>query len=155
MDVFLAVPPRVVGENIYATLRLFRTPIYVRTTARSRPSVSPKAETKGGIRGGREPPRDAISSWHRWIPTYVRTFEKITNHFFANLNKRPRIFADINPIRKNLGTFVRIPQKVVGHFFEDTTRGTAKKTSKIFSPTPGAYARKNVQNILPYSQGVR
>ena len=48
LGVFLAVP-RVVGENIYATLRLFRTPIYVRATARSRPSVSPKAEAKGGF----------------------------------------------------------------------------------------------------------
>ena len=54
LGVFLAVP-RVVGKNILdvflATLRLFRTPIYVRTTARSRPSVSPKAAARGGSGG--------------------------------------------------------------------------------------------------------
>ena len=80
LGVFLAVP-RVVGENILESFFLIfgsyrarmqrrghgcsaegtrdgRTTSQpdVRTTARSRPSVSPKAEAKGGVWGGREPP---------------------------------------------------------------------------------------------------
>ena len=40
--------------------------------------------------------------------------------FSANLADRPRICSNQIPIRKNPGTFVRIPQKVVGNLFEDT-----------------------------------
>ena len=47
----------------------------------------------------------------------VCILEKMTNHFLRPPYKRPRIFADVNPIRKNLGTFIRTSQKVVGHFF--------------------------------------
>ena len=79
LGVFLAVP-MVVGENIlefflilgatghgcsaegtdaapraHGTGALQASRTYVRTTARSRPSVSPKAEAKGGVWGGREP----------------------------------------------------------------------------------------------------
>ena len=79
LGVFLAVP-RVVGKNIlefFFDFGSYRARMQrrghgcsaegtrdarttsqpdVRTTARSRPSVSPKAEAKGGVWGGREPP---------------------------------------------------------------------------------------------------
>ena len=44
----------------------------------------------------------------------------MTNHFLRNPYKRPGILSNRIPIRKNPGTFVRIPQKVVGYFSEDT-----------------------------------
>ena len=61
----------------------------------------------------------------------VRILEKMTNHFLRPPYKRPGSFADRNPIRANLGTFLRRSEKVVGHFFEDTY----------------------VQNIFPYPRG--
>ena len=91
-DVFSAVPT-VVGENIlefflilgatghgcsaegtdaapraHGTGALQASQTYVRTTARSRPSVSPKAEAKGGVWGGGSPPQHSQlgPSWIRY-----------------------------------------------------------------------------------------
>ena len=49
-------------------------------------------------------------------PTTVQTTKKMKRHFSATLANHPRICPYYDPIRKNPGTFVRIPQKVVAYF---------------------------------------
>ena len=51
-----------------------------------------------------------------FVPTTVRTAKEMKRHFSANLADRPRICSQNDPIRKNLGTFVRSPQRVVTYF---------------------------------------
>ena len=48
-------------------------------------------------------------------------FDFLFCHFLVNFSERPRICADLDPKRKNPGTFGKIRQKAAKQNFEKTT----------------------------------